>query len=49
MHELFLLIMVMIFTLLTMFGLVWIFHGWMADRDRMLDQGAAAPSKGPAE
>jgi hypothetical protein len=44
MHELFLLIMVMIFTLATMFGLVFVFRGWMAERDRLIDLPEARPS-----
>jgi len=45
MHELFLPIMVMLFTLATLFGLVLVFRGWMAERDRLINQaepGAAA-------
>lgn len=40
MHEVFLPIMVMVFTLLTMFGLVLIFRGWMAERDRIVEAEA---------
>jgi hypothetical protein len=42
MHELFLLIAVMIFTLLVMGGLVAVFRGWMIARDRLLEHERAA-------
>ncbi len=50
MHELFLPIMIMIFTLLVMFGLVAVFAGWMAERDRLVgESGPASRSQAPAE
>ena len=41
MHEVFLPIMVMVFTLLVMGGLVVVFRGWMIERDRLLEQERA--------
>ena len=38
MHEVFLPIMIMIFTLVVMFGLVVIFRGWLIQRDELLTQ-----------
>lgn len=46
MHEVFLPIMIMIFTLLVMFGLVVIFRGWVIERDRLVADGAG--TQGPA-
>lgn len=46
MHEVFLPIMIMIFTLLVMFGLVIIFRGWVIERDRLVAEGAR--TEGPA-
>ena len=42
MHELFLLIAIMVFTLLVMGGLVVVFKGWMSQRDRLLEHDRAA-------
>lgn len=41
MHEVFLPIMIMIFTLLVMLGLVLVFRVWMVERDRIIDAGGA--------
>lgn len=51
MHEVFLPIMVMVFTLATMLGLVLIFRGWMIERDRIIEAGAQADLRhgAPAE
>jgi hypothetical protein len=49
MHELFLPIMVMIFTILTLTGLVWIFRGWMAERDRLIEGEPGGRPRMPAE
>ncbi len=38
MHEVFLPIMIMIFTLVVMFGLIVIFRGWLIARDELLEQ-----------
>jgi hypothetical protein len=40
MHEVFLPIMIMVFTLATMLGLVLIFRGWMVERDRIIEADA---------
>lgn len=42
MHEVFLPIMVMLFTLLVMMGLVVIFKGWLAARDRIVEVADAS-------
>lgn len=42
MHEVFLPIMIMIFTLLVMFGLIVIFRGWLTARDELLTRGPGA-------
>ena len=47
MHELFLPIMIMIFTLFVMFGLVLVFARWMAERDRLVGESEPA-SRSPA-
>jgi len=40
MSELFLPLMIMAFTVCVMLGLVLVFRGWMAERDRIVLQGA---------
>jgi hypothetical protein len=47
MHEVFLPIMIMIFTLLVMFGLVVIFRGWLIERDRLVAEGDRSPGAAP--
>ena len=51
MHEVFLPIMIMIFTLMVMAGLVLVFRGWMVERDKMMEaEGAAGQRRGaPAD
>lgn len=46
MHEVFLPIMIMIFTLFVMFGLVAVFRGWLIERDRLV--AADARTQEPA-
>jgi hypothetical protein len=38
MHEVFLPIMVMVFTVLVMLGMVVIFRGWMVERDKLIER-----------
>ena len=38
MHEVFLPIMIMIFTVLVMLGMVVIFRGWMVERDKLIER-----------
>lgn len=47
MHELFLPIMVMVFTLVVMFGLIVIFGRWMAERDDLLASRDPMDAGGP--
>lgn len=49
MHEVFLPIMIMIFTLLVMAGLVVIFRGWMVERDKMIESAGDRQLGAPAE
>jgi hypothetical protein len=51
MSELFLPLMIMAFTIAVMLGLVLVFRGWMAERDRIVAQldTAPAPHGHPAE
>ncbi len=49
MHEVFLPIMIMIFTLMVMAGLVIVFRGWMVERDKIIEGKGDRPLGAPAE
>lgn len=46
MHEVFLPIMIMVFTLFVMFGLIVIFRGWVIERDRLMTEQGSEAAKG---
>ncbi len=46
MHEVFLPIMIMVFTLFVMFGLVVIFRGWVIERERLMTEQDPGAAKG---
>lgn len=49
MHELFLPIMVMVFTVLVMAGLVLVFRPWMTEREHLLERSDAANGRSSAD